>query len=175
MSRAWMPMYWGDYLADTQHLTTLQHGAYCLLIAHYWQNGSLPSDEQAIARISRLSRGEWNSNGRAIAKLFLPGWKHKRIDNELEKLRVLSEKRAMAGYIGGKANRGKNNNERVLTAAFAKHTDAQSPSKKDEERRSLEGSLATALGGALRSPSRSAPIAPSPELVRVETEKRSLG
>ncbi len=138
MSRAWMPMYWGDYLADTQHLTTLQHGAYCLLIAHYWQNGALPSDEQAIARIARLSRGEWNSNGRAIAKLFLPGWKHKRVETELEKLRVLSEKRAMAGYKGGKASRGQNNYERQLPAAFAKHTGAQSPSKKEEEGRSLE-------------------------------------
>jgi uncharacterized protein YdaU (DUF1376 family) len=38
MSRAWMPLYVGDYPRDTRDLDALQHGACLLLIMHYWQH-----------------------------------------------------------------------------------------------------------------------------------------
>lgn len=125
MSRPWMPLYIGDYLKDTGHLTTLQHGAYLLLIMHYWQHGNLPTDEAGKARIGRLSGKQWKKNREAIAKLFLPDWKHKRIDVELEKHKIISEKRALAGFKGGSSSRDKNNVERFIAQANAKQTGGQ--------------------------------------------------
>ena len=97
MSKAWMPFYVGDYLADTLHLTTLQHGAYMLLLMHYWRAGSLPTNEIALARICRLNRLSWTNNCSALAKLFQAGWKHKRVELELEKARRISLQRSVAG------------------------------------------------------------------------------
>lgn len=80
-----MPLYIADYLADTRRLSTLEHGAYMLLIMDYWRNGSLPNDEEKLARIAGLSRREWASVRDSVAPLFHDGWKHKRIDAELAK------------------------------------------------------------------------------------------
>lgn len=47
----WMPIYVGDYLADTSHLTAEEHGVYFLLLMHQWRVGHFP--EEVIPAISR--------------------------------------------------------------------------------------------------------------------------
>lgn len=83
MTRPWMPFYVADYLGDTRHLSTLEHGAYLLLIFHYWQRGSLPDDDGRLATIAGLSAEEWGRCRPTIAEFFGPGWTHRRIDDEL--------------------------------------------------------------------------------------------
>jgi uncharacterized protein YdaU (DUF1376 family) len=86
-----MPLYIGDYIADTSRLSTLEHGAYMLLIMDYWRNGSLPNDDKKLARIVRLSDQDWAAIKENIAELFLPDWKHKRIERELARSLKKSE------------------------------------------------------------------------------------
>jgi len=104
-NRAWMPLHIADYLADTGHLTATEHGAYMLLIMHYWQNGQLPENERVIARIAKLTPEQWEESRDMLAMLFGPGWTHKRIDAELSKADDIIEKRkaaAEARYGKGK-------------------------------------------------------------------------
>jgi len=95
-NRARMPLHVGDYLADTGHVTATEHGAYLLLIMHYWQNGCLPENERIIARIAKLSPEQWEESRDMLAMLFGPGWTHKRIDAELSKADEIIEKRRSA-------------------------------------------------------------------------------
>lgn len=98
--RRWMPLDVADYIGDTQHLTTVEHGAYLLLIMHYWQHGSLPDDDQQLARITRLSPYLFQKFRTRLQKFFRPGWRHKRIDKELQRAEEIHERRSMAGVIG---------------------------------------------------------------------------
>jgi uncharacterized protein YdaU (DUF1376 family) len=52
---------WTDaYLGDTGHLSTIEHGAYLLLLITMWRNGGfLPFDDVKLARYSRLTRSQW--------------------------------------------------------------------------------------------------------------------
>lgn len=92
MSRHWMPLYIGDYLKDTRRLSTLEHGAYMLLIMEYWSNGGIPNDDRKLARIVGLSDAEWAEIRENMAELFLDDWQHKRINEELSKSEDKSNK-----------------------------------------------------------------------------------
>jgi uncharacterized protein YdaU (DUF1376 family) len=101
MNRPWMPLYVGDYLGDTGHLTTTQHGAYLLLMMHYWRKGELPDDDRQLSKIAKLPLKTWCEYRPTLQDFFHQGWKHKRIDAELDKMMRVSAKRAIAGQKGG--------------------------------------------------------------------------
>lgn len=82
----WMPLFIGDYLADTGRLTTEQHGAYFLMIMDYWRNGPPPDDAGTLAQITRLSPDAWSIAQAKLQQFFSIEqgvWRHKRIDQEL--------------------------------------------------------------------------------------------
>src|ERR1700720_3788483 len=101
MGRAWMPLYVGDYLRDTRDLNTLQHGAYLLLIMHYWQHDALPADDARLAAIAGLSVAQWRRIREPVQAKFSDGWKHKRIEAELAKVDRAFMQRRLAGRSGG--------------------------------------------------------------------------
>lgn len=134
---AWMPLYVADYIADTGHLTAAQHGAYLMLIMHYWRTGSLPKTDDALARVARMSPDEWHANRDAIASFFTPEWTHKRVDYELSKGSEIASARTLAGKAGAKARwqKRKSHNSKRNADALAKTcpSPSPSPSPKQEE------------------------------------------
>ncbi len=102
MSRAWIAFYIGDYLKDTQALTTEQHGAYMLLLMECWQKGSVPLDAASRASIARLPLQRWKKISTPIDAFFAADGTNKRATAEITKAEVVSLKRAIAGAAGGR-------------------------------------------------------------------------
>jgi len=107
MKRRWMPLDIPDYLSDTRHLSTRQHGAYLLLIMHYWQAEELPEDDRQLARIAGLSPKEWAADKSILRALFGDRWRHKRVDAEIAKATEIINKRKAAGQEGANKRYGK--------------------------------------------------------------------
>lgn len=54
MNNIWYARYTGDYGRDTAHLSMIEHGAYNLLLDHYYSTAApLPSEMSALYRICR--------------------------------------------------------------------------------------------------------------------------
>ena len=103
----YMQLYVADYLADTMHLTTEEHGAYLLLIFNYWQTGK-PIPMSRLARITRLSNERWTDVERSLGEFFNERsneWVHDRIERDLEAVRATQEQRIAAGKASAEARK----------------------------------------------------------------------
>jgi uncharacterized protein YdaU (DUF1376 family) len=106
----WMPLYIGDYLADTSRLSTEQHGAYLLILMDYWRNGPPLDDDEELANITKLSTAQWKKHAAKIRALFrAEGGRliQKRSDAERARAGLVSSKRSEAGKQGAAARWGK--------------------------------------------------------------------
>ena len=111
-AKIWMPLYVGDYLADTRRLTTEQHGAYLLLIMEYWQKGTpLPDDDEQLGQITGL--GKRFKAARVTLQQFFNvedgQWRHGRVEEEQIKANKFVEKSRVNGAKGGRPKAPRNN------------------------------------------------------------------
>lgn len=82
----WMPVYIGDYLGDTQRLTTEQHGAYFLLLMDYWRCGPPPADDAVLCSITRLKMVRFRKHKTTLLSFFQiedGKLRHRRVDAEI--------------------------------------------------------------------------------------------
>lgn len=107
----WMPLYVSDYLGDTAHLTTLEHGTYLLLLMHAWKkDGELPTGDDRLRRIARLSPDEWSDVRDSVLEFFHQDGdtlRNGRLDAELEKAHARVEAASRAGKASARARRKK--------------------------------------------------------------------
>jgi uncharacterized protein YdaU (DUF1376 family) len=112
MSFAYMPLYTGDYLRDTQHLSCSEHGIYLKLLMHCWdQKGPAPLDERKLCGIVNARSGdETEALRRVLPEFFVrmdDGWYNTRMMRELQRAEAISNNRAEAGRLGGIARASK--------------------------------------------------------------------
>lgn len=117
----YFPFYPSDYLADTAHLTTEQHGAYLLLLITAWQRGGrLPADPKKLARIARVSPRRWHLIEEDVLEFFEEEDDQivsRRMERDYQKAVSKSEKRSASGKRGGHAKALKDNEPGLANAS----------------------------------------------------------
>lgn len=101
----YMQLYVADYLSDTAHLTTEEHGAYLLLLFNYWQTAK-PLRADRLSSIARLTNERWTDVEQTLKEFFhvsKGSWVHLRVEADLAKVDSKSKKNSDAGKASAKA------------------------------------------------------------------------
>ena len=128
----WMPIFIGDYLADTTHLTTQQHGAYMLLLMTAWKmEGKLPNDDDQLAAICKMSQEDWQKSKRLLLAFFSVSDSfliQKRLLEEFEHSQRVRETKKAAGSLGGRPKKQNESEHKPNGLAKQKQNETPSPS-----------------------------------------------
>ncbi len=91
-----MPTKTAELIADTQHLTPAEFGAYWRLIIAMWRNGGyLPADDATIRKYSTLDGRSWSRSRQTILSFF-------EVDDD-----IITQKTVTAEYERAAAKSGK--------------------------------------------------------------------
>jgi uncharacterized protein YdaU (DUF1376 family) len=134
----WMPVFIGDYLADTMHLTTEQHGAYLLLLFHLWRRGSLRDDDAVLAKISGLGESAWKMHRPALAEFFKIHdglWQHGRVDKEKARVAATKQSKAKRAKLAASSRWSKSDAPSIAQAMLG-DADSESDSESDSDSQS---------------------------------------
>src|SRR4051812_4692086 len=87
-----LPLFTDAYLGDTTHLTTIEHGAYLLLLMTAWRSRDcrLPNDDRMLARYTKLTPAQWQRVKPIIEPFFVvtdDGWTQRRLTDEANHVR----------------------------------------------------------------------------------------
>ena len=97
-----LPLFTDAYLGDTTHLTTLEHGAYLLLLITAWRAPEcrLPNDDKMLCRFTKLSPAQWKRIKPILMEFFEVEDEHiyqKRLLDERDVVKRLTMQRSNAG------------------------------------------------------------------------------
>jgi uncharacterized protein YdaU (DUF1376 family) len=137
----WYPRYYGDYMKQTAHLSLAEHGAYTVLLDHYYGTEKpLAGDLSAAGRICRAFDETEKAAVESICNQFFPvcadGMRHnKRADEEIAKANAISSERSSAGLHGAKKRweKQKHGNCHELAKAKEQHLALPPPPPPQEQ------------------------------------------
>lgn len=134
----WLPLNVGDYLRDTMHLTCAQHGAYLMLIMHYWMKGQpLPDDDRILAAVTKNSLQVWRKISPTLRDFFHVEngfWHHKRIDRDMAEAAELKRKNRERTAAATAARRAVTNNVTDNVTIDGTCTPLPAPPPKDKNK-----------------------------------------
>lgn len=138
----WMPLYIGDYLADTVMLDAEQSGCYLHWLMCYWRTGPLEDDLEALILIGKLKNlTTASSTAQALLKKFFKQeedgkWHQKRIDTEMVQWRDKRQKakdKASKGGIALKNLRSASSTSQAVLNECPSPSPSSREKNKDEE------------------------------------------
>lgn len=175
----WMPIYIGDYLRDTTELTAEEHGAYLLLLMHYWlKNGEIGAE---IGRITRVCKTQEETARFLLGSFFTlvdGNYRNKRADEELEKANLRRAKATENGKRGGRKPKNNPGETGGYTGRFAVGIPESNPEHNPGESSSPSPSpsnkedIILAPLAASAQPSKT--VTASPSAVAVATKPKKL-
>lgn len=107
-----LPLWTDAYMADTTHLTTLEHGAYFLLLIVAWRSkdARLPDDDKLLARYTRLTPAQWRRIKPVISDFFTIEngyWTQGRLTDELNAVKQYKKRQSQAGKASALKRKGR--------------------------------------------------------------------
>jgi uncharacterized protein YdaU (DUF1376 family) len=128
----WMAFNVDDYVTNTMHLTTRQHGAYILLICAAWKaKGVLPGVDAALMATAKLTPKEWREDA-PILKAFLTrrgdAWVHERVEFEWKDAQALIAAKSRAGKAGARKRWDGRSNGAAMADASQEQRQSDAPS-----------------------------------------------
>lgn len=149
----YIQLYIADYLADTAHLTTIQHGAYLLLIFNYWQRGhALNNTNGRLASVVRMSNEEWEQHEQTLAEFFeVDGdeWRNHRIDEDLAAVEAKSTKASLAGKASGATRRANAKRKPNVRSTNVERTPNHTDTDTDTENKNKDADASPSVGSLL--------------------------
>ena len=117
----YLPLWTDAYLADTRHLSAMEHGTYLLLLMTAWRTKdcSLPDDDKLLARFASLRLNQWLKIKPTIIAFFEVQDGRLKQHKLTQMFHFANTKRESArrnGKHGGIANALKKNNSDVANA-----------------------------------------------------------
>lgn len=105
----WYARHFKDYQEKTAHLSLIEHGAYTLLLDHYYQtHGKLMANAMAVLRICRAQTEEERAAVQVVLEQFFTldengMYRNARADKEMGIAANVGAKRSEAGNVARKS------------------------------------------------------------------------